>query len=353
MNIKKAVFAVSIILLAFSCNNNDDSNNSPDPLGVYENGLFITNEGNYSQGNGSVSFISDDLTYVENNVFSNVNGSLLGDTVQSIGFNGELAYIVVNNSQKIEVVNRYTFESVATISSGLMNPRFITFVSGKGYVTNWGDGTDPSDDFIAVINLGTNAVESTIPVEEGPEKILANGTTIYVAHQGGYSQNNIVSVINTSSNTVSTVTVGDVPNSLQIVGSNSLYVMCGGKPSWIGDETAGQLMVINTSNNAVEKTYDFSPTQHPSNLVFEGSSLYYMLDGSIFEMASGAANLPTTAEFENVFFYEMTVKNGKLFAADAGDFTSNGFLKVYDLATKSEIATKEVGVIPNGIFFNN
>ncbi len=352
MNSKKLVMALSVVLLTFACNNDDD-NATQVPLGAYENGLFITNEGNYNQGNGTVSFVSDDLSIVENNVFFNVNNSLLGDTVQSIGFNGDLAYIVVNNSQKIEVVNRYTFASVATISSGLLNPRFITFASGKGYVTNWGDGFDPSDDYVAVLNLTTNTIESTIAVEEGPEKIISNGNTIYVAHQGGYSQNNVISVINTTTNSVSIVNVGDVPNSIQMVGQNSLYVLCAGTPSYAGEETAGQLFVINTTNNTVQNSYDFTTQQHPSNLVYDNNSLYYMLDGGIYQMNAGALTLPTTAEFDNVYFYGMAIDNGKLFAADAGNFTSNGFLRVYDLSTKTLTSSKEVGIIPNGIYFNN
>src|SRR5690606_29543929 len=105
------VLALSLLVLSFSCSSDDDSNQQ-EPQGAYENGILITNEGNYGQGNGTVTFISDDFSYAEQKVFFNVNGTLLGDTAQSIGFYEDLAYIVVNNSQKIEVVNRYTFQSV-------------------------------------------------------------------------------------------------------------------------------------------------------------------------------------------------------------------------------------------------
>ena len=51
--------------------------------GNYENGYFVTNEGNFGTGNGSISFISNEGD-VENDVFSQINSFQLGDVVQSM-----------------------------------------------------------------------------------------------------------------------------------------------------------------------------------------------------------------------------------------------------------------------------
>jgi hypothetical protein len=40
-------------------------------------------------------------------------------------------------SNTIQVVNRYSFKSIATIDKDLKNPSYIVFANGKGYVTNW------------------------------------------------------------------------------------------------------------------------------------------------------------------------------------------------------------------------
>ena len=58
-------------------------------------------------------------------------------------------------------------------------------------MTNWGDGTVATDDYLAIIDITTNTLNGqTIAVGEGPEKIIANGSTLYVAHKGGFGQNN-------------------------------------------------------------------------------------------------------------------------------------------------------------------
>lgn len=324
---------------------------------AYENGIFVVHEGSFFGGNASISFVTNDLSNTNNSIFTEVNDRPLGDTAQSIAFSENLAFIVVNNSQKIEVVNRYTFESVATIGGptedDFLNPRYMAIANGKGYVTNWGDGTNPDDDFIAVLNLESFTVESKMPVAEGPEWIVSKGDTIYVAHQGGFNQNNILSVIDATLNTVkTTITVADRPNSMHLVEDN-LFVLSGGNPAWTGNETSGQLDIINTLDNTVTSTLSFETTQHPNYLSVDGNMLYYLLDGAVYAMSSSATELPTAPEFTGVSFYDMTVHNGKLYGVDAKDFASNGSLEVYDLSTNTQQASLEVNIVPGAVYFND
>ncbi|MFD0797753.1 YncE family protein [Maribacter chungangensis] len=319
---------------------------------AYENGILVLNEGNFFAGNASVSFISEDLANTSNAIFAENNDMPLGDVAQSMAFHEDLAYIIVNNSQKIEVVNRYTFESVATIATGLLNPRYMAFSNGKGYVSNWGDGADVLDDFVAVIDLSTYSVERTFSVPEGPEWVLANADYVYVAHQGGFGQNNIVTIINTSTNTVdSPITVANRPNSMQIA-DGYLWVLSGGNPSWTGDETAGQLDKIDLVSNTVLETLEFAQTEHPGFLSVDKDTLYYLMDGNIFSIDVTDASLPAAAIISGVAFYDMTVNNGMLYGVDAKDFASNGSLEIYDLASNSLSSSLEVSVIPGAVYFN-
>ena len=349
---KLGAIALFIGLLFTSCSTDDDAT-MPVPKGDYENGLLISHEGNFGQGNASISYVSYDFNTVEHTIFNTINGQLLGDIAQSMAFNGDFAYIILNVSNKIEVVNRYTFESVATIDTGLSNPRYMAIANGKGYVTNWGDGSNATDDYVAVVNLSTNTLSGTsILVEEGPEKIIASGNSIYVAHEGGFGQNNKITVINgTTDELANIITIGDVPNSLQLDNSGNLWVLCGGKPSWTGDETGGQLFKIDTSDNSAT-SIDFGATEHPSFLNFDGGNLYYYLSGSVFKTDLTLSSLPNTPEISGVAFYGMRVKDAILYGLDAKDFQSNGELIVYDLSTNTETNKITLGIIPGAVYFN-
>ena len=358
----KTLRVTTLLLLAMfaftSCETDDslDPINEDDgitePLGDFENGILITNEGPFGTGTGTVSFISNDLATVQSSIFNTVNGTDLGNIVQSMAFDGDNGYIVVNNSHLIKVVNRYTFEEVTTIDAGLENPRFFVAAGNFGYVTNWGDPFVETDDFIAVIDLTTNTVTATIPVGFGPEKLVYNGDKIYVAHKGGFGQNNIISVIDPEGNTVeSTIDVGFVPNSLVLSGPD-LWVLSGGKPEFTGDETAGSLAKINIDGTGPSNTFDFSISQHPEHLSINGADLYYNLDGNVFKMNVADTELSTDGIIAG-FFYAMAINEGKLFATDAVDFASDGTLTVFDLIDNSEITTLTVGLIPGGIYFND
>ncbi|MCX7550198.1 YncE family protein [Xanthomarina sp. F2636L] len=353
----KNVFKFLTLVLVFgflttSCSDDDDNFvNPPVALGDYENGIFVSAEGGTLSG--SVSFISNDFSNAETNVFFNVNAEELGTYVQSMGINDNNAYVVVDNNN-IHVVNRYSFIKEATISAGLELPRFIAFAGGNGYVTNWGDPTDSTDDFIAVVDLATNAVIDTIPVEEGPEQILSVGNKLYVSHKGGYGSNNIVSVINVSNADVSTILVNDVPDEMIINNSGQLVVLCEGKAAWTGDETPASISKIDLSSNTVVETLTFANGVHPSVMGYTNGKVYYQSGNEIFELSDSASSLPSTSiiNLGAISPYGMSVKDDKLYVTDAKDFVSLSDLIVYDLNTKSVIHTFEVGLIASKIYFN-
>jgi hypothetical protein len=357
MKFSKLVLVALISSVFFvSCSDNDNENETP--LGSYDNGVLILNQGGFGNGNASVSYLSDDFTTQQNNIFSLVNPTItLGDTAQDMGFYQNLAFVVLNASNKIEVMNRYTMAHVATISTGLSNPRYIAFANGKGFVTNWGDGGSTSDDYVAVLNLSTYAVITSIPVAEGPEKIIEENNKLYVAHAGGYGYGSTISVINGATNAfVTAITVGDVPNSLEVE-NGSLYVICGGNPVFAPTETAGSLVKINLSNNTVSNTINFPAATHPSNLVVDDNNVFYTVDNEIYKSALSATTLPTTPLFttssQGVYgIYSFAVEDNKIYVGDAVDYSSNGKIYVYS-STGTLEHDYTVGIIPAGFFFND
>lgn len=319
----------------------------------YTNGVFILSEGLIGTETAEVSFLDANGT-LENNIFSTQNGGMaLGDTGQGMGLTDEFAYVVLNNSNEVKVVDRTTFEFVTTITDQIEYPRHIAFYEGKGYVTNWGDPGDTTDDYIAIIDLATNTVTGTIPVAEGPEVILEKNGKLYVAHQGGYGYGNTVSVIDAATQDLISLDVADVPSALKIDEDN-LYVLCSGKPDWTGDETNGGLYIFDLNDFQNVEIYPFEATKHPEFLGLDTTDLYYMINNVIYKMALDATALPT-APFINAGSNNVQIPYGfnkiddKLYLADAVDYVSAGKVFVYreDGTFETEFT---VGPLPNSFF---
>ncbi|MEA3316518.1 MAG: hypothetical protein U9R54_01010 [Bacteroidota bacterium] len=131
--VRIGLLSLAIIFFASSCDNDDNV-----IKGEFVNGVFISNEGNFGAGNGSISFYSVKGDSVSNNIFSKLNNRPLGDVVQSVKVFDNNAYIVVNASNKVEVVKYNDFVENGVITE-LSQPRYFAGISSdKAYVTQWG-----------------------------------------------------------------------------------------------------------------------------------------------------------------------------------------------------------------------
>lgn len=346
MKITKLLFlALASSILFVSCS--DDDTKGPDmPLGAYDNGVLILNEGNGSAG--SISFVSTDLSTVEQDVFGSVNpGKGIGGYVQSIFFDGDRAFIISNGSNKITVVNRYTFEFIATIDGGFKVPRYGVVENGKAFVTNLDTFSSLTDDFISVINLTTLQVENTIALNAIAEKITAENGKIYVAN-GSFGAGNSVTVINPLNNTIeSTIDVGISPNSMEEK-NGFLYVLCA---NYVDNS---KLVKIKLATNETVLETTMTGLVNAQNLNIEGDKMYFTLNSAVYSDNLSATTISTTPLFTSMAttLYGFGVEDGKIFVGDAKDYASDGEVFIYNLSGTLQ-KQFSVGLLPNGFYFND
>lgn len=368
---KLFLIALFSSLFFVSCDPEEDAPPLYTSKGTYDSGVLVLNEGQYGQTNASISYISFDLNTTKNNIFGLENNISLGETGQTIGFYNDLAYIIVNGGDKIEIVNRYSMKKIGTISSGLSSPRYITFINGKGYVTCWGEESIASDDYVAVVNLSSNQVVKSIPVVEGPEFITDYNNKLYISHAGGWNQNNKVTIINGATDVIDgmPIVVGDVPNEL-IVHDGYLWIFCAGNPSYAaGGETPAKIVKMNLSTNTITTFKTFASSTYSTNMSIFGSFVYYSFGNTVYKEIIEQTNPATPLKNFNtsaVNVYSMAVKNNLIYVGDAPTFDGNGNVKIFANGDRIEtdgsgtqvypfgklLKTVNVGVSPNGFYFN-
>lgn len=360
-----ALFATSLFMA--SCSTDSPQLVKYVPLGTYDQGVLVLNQG--LGATSSLSYISSDLATSQNDIYFAVNPALpaLGGFGQDVGFNNDQAYVVLDNSNSIQIINRYSMANIGAISTGMNHPRYIAFANNKIYVSNQADFADLSDDFISVYNIQTNALIKTIAVPGGSaEKVVVGGNSLYVAQGGEFGTGNKIVVINTVADTVaSSITVGDSPNSLQIDNNGFLWVLCGGNSKYYPSAaiaTAGTLVKINLNTNAIVNSFSFTDASlYPNNFTVFGSNGYYMVGQKVYKMALTDAVLTTDAAFTTVAQTPnaFALKANRIYIADAVNFNSNGKVYVYSLGSipdSQPIGTLQqtftVGLVPAGFYFN-
>ncbi len=317
------------------------------------NGLFVVNEGNFGQGNGSVSFINPDSLYVENEIFRAANDRPLGDVAYSMQIIGDEAWVVVNNSARIEVLNLKDLSSVATID-GFESPRFILPVNDrKAYVSDF------SATALSIINLQDYSVTGSIPLGHSSENIIETSGKVFVTFWSNYGfegqMNNRVMVIDPDLDLVTdSIGVGREPNSMVVDNQGMLWVLCSG--GFMGDELPS-LWRIDPANNGVVANFQFPElNSSPNSLCINGSGdTLFFLNQGVYRMPANAAQLPAEpliTETEHLF-YTLAVQpaTSHIYTSDAIDYQQRGLVLHY-LPDGSFQNSFRAGIIPGKLVFN-
>jgi YVTN family beta-propeller protein len=335
-----------IILTITSCKKDKPEVAQPTvQIPVYSEGVFIINEGNFNGGNAKVSYYNITTNAVSQDLYQPANNVPLGDICQSMVLHNGNAYLVVNNSQKITVVNPSTFVETAMIT-GLGSPRYLLPIDNqKAYVS------DLFSSNVSIINLTTNTVSGTIPIGSSSEEMVLASGKVFVT---SFSSDKVYVIDVTSDAVVDSIIVGPSSNSIKLDVNGKLWVLCNGSYS---DAIPGSLYRINPSTNEVEQTLFFTNhNEYPNKLRINGGlNTLYFLNTNVYSMSITDTVLPAnafvTSSGNALYGLGIDPLSGDVFVSDAVDYIQSG--KVYRYESSGAFVNSfTVGVLPGEFCFN-
>ncbi len=323
---------------------------TPTPSG-YENGILTINEGEYTTGVGTVSHYDRTTKTVKDDIFAlENNGALVGSVLQSVARHEGKAYLMVNNSNKVWVVDAKTFKIQTKIES-IELPRYFQAIDAKkAYISNWKTG-------VSVVDLTTNTVTKSIKTGVGAERMLKDGSRIWVLNSGGLNKDSTISIIDSGTDGVIKTIKADLGPSSIVSANGSIWVLCTG----YSDVPGSKGKLIEYKNDVMVNSYNVP--QYASNLVAsnDGKTLYFLAENAICIKDATNAKAAPAVFIENankaklVYPYGLGIdsKDGTLFCGDAKSFKVKSKVYVFNTATKVAQDSFQTGIGTNSFLFGN
>lgn len=346
-NTRNCLFFAAIFILFSLFTACDKAPQTPDITVLPDSisgGVFIVNEGNFTQGNAALGFVNIGLKQRFEDVFKTANNRNLGDVFQSMNIINDKAYLVINNSGKIEIINPKTFKSIGTIS-GLRSPRYIVKIgNNKAYVS------DIYDNNIFVIDLQSNQIIKKIPVKGWVEEMLSlNGNT----YTTNVRSNKILVIDEFTDEIIDSIETPFAPKNILKDSANRIWVLCGDANAIDKRHFIIQLDIL---NKKVEKKLEIITSKTNADrfkINKEGNTVFW-IDEGVFKMNINDSILPGKAiiDKENRVFYGLGIdpKYDEIFVSDYHD--SNAKNEVYRYDFNGNLLGKFMsGYFTNGFYF--
>lgn len=319
----------------------------------YQNGVFITHEGAFSGGTGTVSFYNRTAGGIKNDIFATENGfSVIGNILQSMTIVKDNAYLVVNNANKIVIVDAQTFKYRDSISSTTM-PRYLLDIDGKkGVVSEW--GANGLAGAVKILDYATKKFTKTIATGKGAERMLKVGNNVWVVNNGGFGSDSTVTIVDITSETATgKITIGTSPNSIVQDVNGDIWVLAGG--AW----GAPNGKLVHIKNNTIVAVFNVPQgsgsliTNTAKNILyFRGGKAVYQKDLTTAPPSVFVDKPASNAVFGALYGLGLDPQTGNLFLADAKNYSSTGTVYVFN-TSKALMDSMKTGIIPNNFWFTN
>jgi hypothetical protein len=303
--------------------------------------VYIANEGNFQWGNATISVYFPDEKLMHHDWFEQQNQRPIGDVLQSLTMIEGRIWAVLNNSGKIEIIDKATGKSTHTIE-GLTSPRYLVQVGGHVLVS------DLYDNAISIVDINSMSISKRVSMPSWTEEMEFTADRIFIC----MPHNEHVYVLNTDLDIEDSIYLGVGSHASALDKEGMLWVAAAGDSE--RDEEAA-LFKIDPNTLAVLSSVPLPNTTGLSARLIAnntGDTLWLLHQDVYRILPSSEPNPSVMINGTGKAFYGIGLDphNSDLYVSDAVDFVSKGELLIFDAQMKAKHQA-DLGFIPSAFLF--
>ena len=357
---KKILFICITLLACFTSCRNDDilpTGGSTNTGGKIEGGeivgMYVLCEGNMGSNMCTVDFL--DLSEEQStatywtNIFPERNPNTvkeLGDVGNDIQIYGSRMWMVINCSNKVEVVNASTCKRIGQVD--IPNCRYVAFDGKYAYVSSFAGpvqlGGESQLGCVCKVDTATLEVVDKVTVGYQPEEMAVLDGKLYVANSGGYrydqGYDNTISVIDLATfKEERKIEVGINSHRLRKDNRGQLWVTSRGdyndvgySISWLAPNENGDMVVGGTLDVAIGDMCIVGDSLYYTGTAWSNETMSNTINYGIIDVSKHkvvATTLSSSPELQSIMLPYGIIVNPEhrdFYIMDAKDYTTSGEL---------------------------
>lgn len=339
MKLHSTKYIIALFTLLFlSCNKDDIGPQYSDGTNKAEGapGFWILNEGNWTWGNASVSFYDTQRKQMSNLVYQAKQNTPLGDVLQSMFFDDDKRFLILNNSHQVkmcsdEMVLMKNFD-------GFNSPRYMEHLSGSEYIVSSLYGNQ-----IYKLDINTGEISTFKTVSDWTEKMLKFGSNIIVEHKSFSNttpENQQLLKLNVQGELIKTLDILAPHSELTKINTSKFCFIS-------QHDTESKLWVCDTTFNI----QTFNIPESVSQISY-ASNTVYLAGQNLWSFNLSTSEFKKVRSLKDKTIYGLSSSDdGYIYLTDAKDYVSSGDFLIYSTITETLIDSVKTSVIPSEIYF--
>ena len=343
MTFQRTFFLSSIFLLTLVLTGCDllggTDENGPS---VSTAGVYVANQGNFGDGNGSVTVFSPESQQAQ----TTARG--LNSIVQGIAVRDSNLYVMANSAARIDVFSTSTFSQTGQIR-GLTAPRYLTFSGpNTAFVTDQSFGRP---DTVRVLDVSgpQPQLASNISVPGTAEGITTAGNQVYAA-LGAFSDTTLVASLDPDQNALTeTIDVGCTTRYVVADADADVFALCSNTAEAVVlDGPTGTIQTRLSLPDTAETAFGVG---QPASFSPNVQELYVATDSGILRVDTESNTVEQTLDVSLSGPAGAVAYDGlrdELYVARPSGFSERGTVTVHD-RSGSQTSSFRAGIAPTYI----